>query len=207
MSGILKMFCMSVLSVGACLFAISADAATGRANSANVRTTTIGGGTTAARMPSMPTLPLIAVGNISTNVPSGNTNNGGNGGGNNDTTGDNNPPCWLNVPYATAGLWNDAGYCRITECADGWQVNYNNTSCEKELDCPDGGVKDSEYTIDDCMRELLACVNNGALPNGLNDLFNADLRASVINGMGLCYNQVDKCLHLDLKSRLPKRTL
>ncbi|MFQ6729716.1 MAG: hypothetical protein ACLRFK_01520 [Alphaproteobacteria bacterium] len=155
MSGIFKLFGMSVLTMGACLLACNADAATGRADYTNVRTTTVGGvtGTTTARMPGMPTLPMIAVGNISTNIPSDNTGNGSgnNGGGSGNNGGGNN-------------------------------------------DCPDGGVKDSAYTVDNCMRDVLACVNGGALPNGLNDMFNEDLRASIINGMGLCYTQVDKCL-------------
>lgn len=199
MSGILRLLGMSILSVGACLFAVTADAATGRANSANIRSTTIGGGSTTARMPSMPTLPLIAVGNISTNVPSGNTNAGGNNGGGNNGGGNNgggthDVVCWVNVPHATAGAWHDDGYCRITECADGWMVNDNFTACVQAPECPDGGPRNSDYTIDDCMREVYACINNGALPNGLNDMFNADLRASIINGMGLCYAQVDKCL-------------
>ena len=199
MSGILRLLGMSILSVGACLFAVTADAATGRANSANIRSTTIGGASMTARMPSMPTLPLVAVGNISTNVPSGNTNTGGNNGGGNNGGGNDgdvthDPACWLKVPYATAGLWDESGYCKITECAEGWKVNYNKTACEQEPECPDGGPRNSDYTIDDCMRDVMACVNNGALPNGLNDMFNDDLRASIINGMGLCYAQIDKCL-------------
>ncbi len=61
-------------------------------------------------------------------------------------------------------------------------------------ECPDGGVKDSKYTVAMCMNDLLRCINNGALPNGLNDMFNEDLRNSIVNGMGLCANQVDKCI-------------
>lgn len=61
-------------------------------------------------------------------------------------------------------------------------------------ECPDGGVKDSEYTIDNCMNDVLNCVNTGALPNGINDLFNEDLRNSIINGMNLCMTQVEKCV-------------
>ena len=61
-------------------------------------------------------------------------------------------------------------------------------------ECPDGGVRNSEFTVDGCMQSLLACVNGGALPNGLNDMFNEDLRNSIINGMGLCANQVDQCI-------------
>ena len=61
-------------------------------------------------------------------------------------------------------------------------------------ECPDGGVKDSDYKIENCMNDILTCVNNGALPNGLNDLFNEDLRNSIVNGMALCSAQVDRCI-------------
>lgn len=63
-----------------------------------------------------------------------------------------------------------------------------------EPECEDGGVKDSDYTVDDCMNDILMCVNTGALPNGINDLFNEDLRNSIVNGMNLCVNQVEKCI-------------
>ncbi len=61
-------------------------------------------------------------------------------------------------------------------------------------ECPDGGVKNSTYTIENCMDDVLRCVNNGALPGGLNDLFNEDLRNAIENGMGICSVQVDKCI-------------
>ena len=61
-------------------------------------------------------------------------------------------------------------------------------------ECPDGGVKDSEYTVDNCMDDLLLCINTGALQGGLNDLFNEDLRNSIVNGMGLCLTQVERCI-------------
>ncbi len=60
--------------------------------------------------------------------------------------------------------------------------------------CPDGGVRNSDFTVDNCMQSVLSCVQGGALPNGLNDLFNEDLRNSIINGMGLCASQVDSCI-------------
>ncbi|MDE6570704.1 MAG: hypothetical protein K2L95_00590 [Alphaproteobacteria bacterium] len=63
-----------------------------------------------------------------------------------------------------------------------------------EPECPDGGVKDSDYTVENCMNDVLRCVNGGALPGGLNDLFNEDLRNAIINGMGLCSIQVEKCV-------------
>ena len=161
---ILKVFGLSVVSAGVCLLGGAADAATGRAAYENVRTGSFAGaaqGASTQRMPSMPTLPLIAVGNISTDVPVSPNNDVPNGGGNG---GGDNPPGPDLPPNVTI------------------------------QECPDGGVKNSAYTIDNCMRDVLACVNNGALPNGLNDMFNDDLRASIINGMGLCYNQVDKCI-------------
>jgi len=61
-------------------------------------------------------------------------------------------------------------------------------------ECDDGGVRNSEYTVDNCMNEILSCINNGALAGGLNDLFNEDMRNAIVNGMGLCSVQVDKCM-------------
>lgn len=60
--------------------------------------------------------------------------------------------------------------------------------------CPDGLPKNSDYTIDQCMNDVLSCVNGGALPNGLNDLYNADMRNAIMNGMNLCAPQVDRCI-------------
>ncbi|MBQ5700283.1 MAG: hypothetical protein IIV74_03245 [Alphaproteobacteria bacterium] len=61
-------------------------------------------------------------------------------------------------------------------------------------ECPDGGVKNSEYTVEMCMNDVLRCINNGALPNGLNDMFNEELRHAIVNGMGLCAVHVEKCV-------------
>lgn len=72
--------------------------------------------------------------------------------------------------------------------------NPDNPEPQPEPECPDGGVKDSEYTIENCMNDLLMCINNGALPGGLNDMFDEDVRNSIINGMGLCQIQVEKCI-------------
>lgn len=63
-----------------------------------------------------------------------------------------------------------------------------------EPECPDGGVKNSAYTLDMCMDDVLRCINNGALPNGLNNLFNEEVRHAVENGMGLCISQIEKCV-------------
>ncbi len=61
-------------------------------------------------------------------------------------------------------------------------------------ECPDGGVKNSTYTISMCMNDVLQCVNTGALQGGLNDLFNEDVRNSIMGGMKLCQASVDKCI-------------
>lgn len=61
-------------------------------------------------------------------------------------------------------------------------------------ECPDGGVANSEYTVDACMNDVLSCVNGGSLPNGINSLFNEDLRNSIVNGMGLCLSPVERCI-------------
>jgi hypothetical protein len=60
--------------------------------------------------------------------------------------------------------------------------------------CGDGLAENSEYAVENCMSDIYSCVSNGALPNGLNDLFNEDLRNSIVSGMGLCSAQIDKCV-------------
>ena len=141
MSGLFKFVGLSAMSVAVCALVGVADAATGRVGYANVRAT---GPASVARMPSMPTLPINSVGNISTDVPTGGTNV---------------------VPEPPV-----------------------------EPECPDGGVKNSAYTVDMCMDDVLRCINNGALPNGLNNLFNEEVRHAVENGMGLCISQIEKCV-------------
>lgn len=63
-----------------------------------------------------------------------------------------------------------------------------------QTQCADGGVENSSYSVENCMNDILGCVNGGALPNGINSLFNEDLRNSIVNGMGLCLTQVEKCV-------------
>lgn len=122
------------------------------------------GGTTTARMPTMPTMSINTIG---THAVSGvGTPTGGNGGvvtgGGNVNPNPNPNPDPNPTPTPT--------------------------------DCEDGGVANSEFTVDDCMQSMLNCVQSGVLPNGLNDLFNEDLRNSIINGMGICASQVDYCI-------------
>lgn len=51
-----------------------------------------------------------------------------------------------------------------------------------------------EYKVDDCMNDILRCVNNGALPGGLNDLFDADARNMVFSAGGICVTQIENCM-------------
>lgn len=154
MQNLLKMFGMSIAGLGICAFVGDAYAVQSSPRAAyNVRSGVSATGNAAQRMPSMPTLPIISVGNISTDVPT-NNNGGGNNGGNNGGGEDPNP----------------------------------------DMKCPDGGVPNSDYTIDSCMNDIFACVNNGGLAHGLNDMFNEELRNAIVNGMGLCQIQVERCV-------------
>lgn len=83
-------------------------------------------------------------------------------------------------------------------------VNINNTTVaptptvdpepHPEPKCADGGIENSDYTITMCMDDVLQCINTGALQGGLNDMFNEDVRNSIMNGMKLCQASVDKCI-------------
>lgn len=115
------------------------------------------------RMPTMPTLPINSVGNLSPNISP--------------------KPV---IPYQP----DQPEQPDVPDTPD--EPDIPDTPAEPE--CPDGGVANSEYTVDMCMNDIYACVNGGALPNGINDLFNADMMSSVINGVGICINQVEKCV-------------
>lgn len=119
-----------------------------------------------ARMPAMPQLPINSVGNLSPNV------------GQKPTV-----PSGPNVPVVPDTP-------DVPETPDEPEVP--DTPVEPE--CPDGGVENSDYTIDMCMNDIRTCVNNGGLTNGMADLYNADMMASVINGVGVCVSQVEKCV-------------
>jgi hypothetical protein len=134
---------------------------------------------------------LVSVGNLSTTIPTagGNADAGDNNGGDNKL-------CCEGVEHARYCELNKDGVCEILLCDDGWVPNAGKTACEEVSvsECDDKGVKNSEYTVDRCMNDILRCVNSGVLPNGLNDLFNEDMFDSVVSGMGLCAAQVDRCL-------------
>lgn len=59
---------------------------------------------------------------------------------------------------------------------------------------PDTDPECGTMTVEDCMISIASCINNGALPNGINDLFDEDVRNAILNGMGLCAAQVDVCI-------------
>ena len=159
MQNLRKFFSTSFAVLGAFVFVGNAYSAEGTARSGyDVRGLNRAGATqmtASQRMPTMPILPGNSVGNLSPNLPTGDSSSGGN---------PDNPD------------------------------NPDEPDNPSETECPDGGVKNSDYTIDNCMTDILSCVNNGALPGGLNDLFNEDLRNAIVNGMGLCSAQVERCI-------------
>lgn len=156
MRNLLKMFGISGALMGLIATVSGADAATGRASYANVRAS-VNANAAVERMPSMPTLPINSVGNMSPNLPSETPN----------PTPDPKPDPKPDDPKPDP---------------------------DPTPECPDGGVKNSTYTVENCMTDILSCVNGGALPGGMNDLFNEDLRNAIVNGMGLCTVQVEKCI-------------
>lgn len=168
MTCLFKLLGTSVVSLSVCALMYSANAATARSGSLNARSAMANDGTGVPqqRMPTMPTLPIISVGNISTNVPE---------------------PWNPNIP-------NNPGPNTPGNPTPDKPTPDEPTPPKPGAECPDGGLRDSKYTIDMCMNDVLRCVNNGALPNGLNDLFNEDIRNSIVNGMGQCMNQTEKCV-------------
>lgn len=60
--------------------------------------------------------------------------------------------------------------------------------------CADGGVQNTDYTIDMCMNDLQMCVNT-SVTNGLAGLYNDEYFNGVLNGsLRICQNVIDKCL-------------
>ena len=164
MSGLIKFFGTSIVSFGMCMAVCVANAAAGRDSYSNVRATSVGA--TAATTARMPSMPTTSVGSMVMDLPSA-------------------PK--PNVPDLPDNPDNPDN----PDVPD--QPNPD-TPVPDVPECLDGGVKNSLYTIDMCMNDILRCVNNGALPNGLNDMFDEDVRNSIVNNMGLCRNQVDKCV-------------
>lgn len=127
------------------------------------------------RWPTMPVLPLGALGN---KLPS-------NGNEINTITEVQTTPEAVNptpnpTPTPTPGPNPDSG--NNSDSGNGGQQNQGNNSC------------DLSYTVDACMSDIAACVSSGALPNGINSMFDAEVRDSIFNGMNLCMPQVDYCI-------------
>lgn len=61
-------------------------------------------------------------------------------------------------------------------------------------ECADGKAKNSAYTSKMCLDDLKRCINNGGLQGGIKSLYNANVRNSIVGGMRLCQNVVDKCV-------------
>lgn len=186
MHSLLKMFgkTISYASVFAfaCTCAMAENVRSGVAAGGSGTRTAGRGTSNAVRIPTMPILPQFGTGNVSTNRPttyvsdtSGNTDivpDDGNNGNNGDN-GNNN---------GNNGNNGDNG-------------NNGNNNGNAANNC------DLSYTIDACMADIYACVNGGALPNGINSMFDDRQRQAIFDGMGLCQSQVDYCI---ANVRLPK---
>ncbi|MCL2330929.1 MAG: hypothetical protein FWC61_00070 [Proteobacteria bacterium] len=53
--------------------------------------------------------------------------------------------------------------------------------------------KPKAYTIDDCMRDLSACVKT-TLPGGITDLYDSAMRGEILANANLCRKQTDYCI-------------
>lgn len=165
-----KIFLAPMTGFAVCMLIGDAYAVTAR--NGNTTATQVGraGATTAGatqRMPTMPSMPNFSVGNISMDMPSIVPDTPDNPDNPDDPDEPDNP-----------------------DNPD----DPDNPDEPIEPECPDGGVENSTYTIDNCMDDLLLCINSGALPGGLNDMFNDELRASIVNGMNLCAPTVERCI-------------
>ena len=158
--------CLSIIAIATAAFAAT-DVSRGTA------TANRGRGTAASRMPSIPILPVSAGGNMTV------------------SSNDINPkPTPLPKPTPNPNP-NPNPDPDPTPDPD---TPVSPAPNPPTPECPDGGVQNSSYSIENCMNDVLGCVNGGALPNGINSLFNEDLRNSIVNGMGLCLTQVEKCV-------------
>ena len=154
MSGFLKLFGMSAVSVMAVVTVCSADMtpATGRGAYANVRA--MSGKNSSPRMPSMPTITIPGT-VVDMHIVKPQT------------------PAPTPTPEPEPEPEPEP---------------------TPDTDCPDGGVRNSEYTVENCMDDLVRCVNGGGLPDGMADLYDASVREDIFANMGLCRIQVEKCI-------------
>ena len=162
-----KIFLAPMTGFAVCMLIGDAYAVTARNGNTIAPQVGRAGATTAGatqRMPTMPSMPNFSVGNISMDMPSIVPDTPDNPDNPDNPDEPDNPD------------------------------NPDDPDEPIEPECPDGGVENSTYTIDNCMDDLLLCINSGALPGGLNDMFNDELRASIVNGMNLCAPTVERCI-------------
>lgn len=162
-----KIFLAPMTGFAVCMLIGDAYAVTARNGNSIAPQVGRAGATTAGatqRMPTMPSMPNFSVGNISMDMPSIVPDTPDNPDNPDNPDEPDNPD------------------------------NPDDPDEPIEPECPDGGVENSTYTIDNCMDDLLLCINSGALPGGLNDMFNDELRASIVNGMNLCAPTVERCI-------------
>lgn len=165
-----KIFLAPMTGFAVCMLIGDAYAVTARNGNTAAPQVGRAGATTAGatqRMPTMPSMPNFSVGNISMDMPSIVPDTPDNPDNPDDPDEPDNP-----------------------DNPD----DPDNPDEPIEPECPDGGVENSTYTIDNCMDDLLLCINSGALPGGLNDMFNDELRASIVSGMNLCAPTVERCI-------------
>ena len=180
MPSFLKIVGKSFVGLWAVAFVCAADAAPAR-NTAGANNAGRGrAGTSMAssmRMPTLPTLPGFTTGNTTQDLPSDGANNTpGDGGGTPDKPDRPDHPDRPDRPD------------RPDKPDRPDRPDKPDTP-----ECPDGGVRNSEYTIENCMNDVQSCVNQ-SLPAGIASMYNEDLRNSIVNGMGLCTVQVEKCV-------------
>ena len=151
---------------GKTVVSIAVLAAFGVANAATNGRANAVGGTNASRMPVMPTVTLNTIGNPAVHT--------------------------ISTP---SGVSSDGVVTPVKPNPNpNPNSNPNPNPNPDPSNCPDGGVENSTYTVAMCMDDLLQCVNTGALQGGINDLFNADVRNSIMGGMRLCQSVIDKCI-------------
>ena len=169
MPSLLKIVGNSVVGLSLVALFCAADAAETARNASNSGMARgrygMNAGTT-SRMPTLPTMPGNTVGNLPQELPSN--------GGVNNNPGSPNPPSPDN-PTPDDPTPDDP------------------TPDEPTPECPDGGVRNSDYTVERCMNDVQACVS-ATLPEGIASMYNEDLRHAIVNGMGLCTVQIERCV-------------
>ncbi|MCQ2599400.1 MAG: hypothetical protein MJ187_03430, partial [Alphaproteobacteria bacterium] len=99
------------------------------------------------------------------------------------------------VPVSAGTTGNYAGSVSNNAATNNNGAGNNNVGSGTNTPGEDTSAKCGIFTVSNCMDYVQSCIEGGALPHGMNDLFNEDLRNSIMNGMNLCATQVDKCIN------------